>query len=499
MPLNYASMEQVSGWRFLWHRLSVAVGRWNVRLIHDPSKNSQAAYLVGFVAAAIALGLCFLLAWIRPVGQIGTSTILIDRATGARWVQVGGVMHPALNLASARLIVGQAEAPKMVPMGEIRKSPIGPAVGIVGAPDDLSVRTPAQTGWTLCDRLGSTGSQVIPKVTIVAGPPTLGDWSQTMRSPQAVLMTYAGDVYVVTDGHRSKIDLADKPVTLALGLPVGDLHPAPMSRAMYEALPPTAPLRVPDVPNPGGPVAFATAKLPLVSGSVVRVQDASGSDEFFIAIPAGMQRVPATVATMMLNAGMGNGGQVLTASATEIASLPQATGFDVSIYPATHLELLDKAAEPVTCVSWRKGSGEPQAQVSTISGRRLPIPVEDDDRLISLVTGGENVADAVYIGSDSANFVQVTGVEDDSPRRESMWFITDTGVRFGVSATGNNDTDTRKALGLAEAPQPAPWAVVRWLPAGPLLSKEAAMVEHDTFAKDPEAALLPAAPTGGQP
>ena len=46
MPLNYASWEQVSGWRFLLHRLSVGVGRFTVRLEHDPSKNESAALLV---------------------------------------------------------------------------------------------------------------------------------------------------------------------------------------------------------------------------------------------------------------------------------------------------------------------------------------------------------------------------------------------------------------------------------------------------------------------
>jgi hypothetical protein len=40
MPLNYASWEQVPGWRFLSHRLSVTVARRTVRLIHDPSKNN---------------------------------------------------------------------------------------------------------------------------------------------------------------------------------------------------------------------------------------------------------------------------------------------------------------------------------------------------------------------------------------------------------------------------------------------------------------------------
>ena len=209
MPLNYASLEQVSGWRFLQHRVSVAIGRRNVRLVHDPSKNAGASLLVGTVIAVLVVGLCFLVAWLKPMGQVGKARIVADRASGAVYVDVDGTMHPALNLASARLITGQPDTPKQVPMAEIRKSPIGPTVGILGAPNDLTARAPADTGWALCDRLGSTGSQVVPKVTVLAGLPVLGDWAAQMVAPRSALMTYGGDVFVVTDGHRSKVDLAD--------------------------------------------------------------------------------------------------------------------------------------------------------------------------------------------------------------------------------------------------------------------------------------------------
>ncbi|MGV7264180.1 type VII secretion protein EccB, partial [Mycobacterium kansasii] len=79
-----------------------------------------------------------------------------------------------MNLTSARLIAGSADNPTMVPMSEILKYPIGPMVGILGAPNDLSARTPGDTGWALCDRLGSSGSQVVPKVTVIDGIATLG-------------------------------------------------------------------------------------------------------------------------------------------------------------------------------------------------------------------------------------------------------------------------------------------------------------------------------------
>lgn len=494
--LPYASLEQVSAWRFLSHRVSVAIGRRNVRLVHDPSKNASASLLVGVVVAVLAVGICFIIAWIKPQGQVGTARIVADRASGAVYVNVDGIMHPALNLASARLITGQPDIPKQVPMSEIRKSPVGPAVGIIGAPNDLTARAPDDTGWALCDQLGSAGSQIIPRTTVLAGLPTFGDWASQMVAPRSALMAYGGDAFVVTDGRRSAIDLADKAVTLALGLPVGDLHLAPMSKALYEALTPAPPLRVPDVPNPGGPVGYATPTVPVVSGSVLRVSDVSGQPEYFVALPAGVQRIPVTAATMILNTGM-SGGQVITTKSAAVATLPQAVGFDVSVYPPGHIDLVDKAVEPVTCVAWRKTSGEPRAQVSTISGRRLPIPVGDEPRVIRLVQGGQGAADQVYIGTDCANWVQVTGVEPTSARAESLWWIADNGVRYGVPSGGvTAGNQTRQALGLTDAPTPAPWAVIRWLPAGPALSKQAALSEHDTLGADQAVVPLPTKPEG---
>lgn len=490
--LNYASLEQVSAWRFLRHRVKVAIGRRNVRLVHDPSKNATASLVVGSVAAVLILGICAIVAWIKPVGQVGRSQIVADRNSGALYVNVGGVLHPALNLASARLIAGSADNPTMVPMSEILKNPIGPMVGILGAPNDLSARTPGDTGWALCDRLGSSGSQVVPKVTVIDGIATLGDWAHQVVAPQAALMTYGGAVFVVTDGHRSEIDLADKPVTLALGLPVGDLHPAAMSRALYEALTPSAPMRVPSVPDPGAPVSYSSPSLPLVSGSVVRVSDVTGDPEFFVALPAGVQRVPQTVATMIVNAGVVPGAQAIAAVSSAVAKLPQATGFDVSVYPRGAVQLLDKSVEPITCVMWRKTNGEPQAQVTTISGRRLPIPVGDERRGIPLVSAGTDIADEVFVRADAANFVQVTGMQATSTRGESLWFIGDNGVRYGIPTAGNGDDQTLQSLGFKNiSPTPAPWAVIRWLPAGPALSKAAAFSQHDTLPSDPFVAPLP--------
>ena len=52
-------------------------------------------------------------------------------------------------------------------------------------------------------------------------------------------------------------------------------------------------------------------------------------------------------------------------------------------------------------------------------------------------------------------------------------------MRYGLP-----NEDTARKLGLS-APRTAPWQVVSLLVDGPVLSKEAALLEHDTLPADP--------------
>ena len=57
-----------------------------------------------------------------------------------------------------------------------------------------------------------------PVVTAIAGPLQVGLRSVPMATPDAILARHNGKTYVVWDGHRSEIDVANKSVALALGI-----------------------------------------------------------------------------------------------------------------------------------------------------------------------------------------------------------------------------------------------------------------------------------------
>ncbi|MGB1224752.1 MAG: type VII secretion protein EccB, partial [Mycobacterium sp.] len=71
-------------------------------------------------------------------------------------------------------------------------------------------------------------------------------------------------------------------------------------------------------------------------------------------------------------------------------------------------------------------------------------------------------------------------VQSPDPRYgESLYYVDPQGVRYGIP---NTETAAKLAL---NSPRTAPWQVVSLLIDGPVLSKEAALVEHDTLPADP--------------
>ena len=88
------------------------------------------------------------MAYIKPAGQVRTSPILANRDTGAIYVMVDGRLHPT-NLISARLISGTNANPTFVKSNEIDKYPQGPKVGIIGAPDEMPIRTGLDSEWAI--------------------------------------------------------------------------------------------------------------------------------------------------------------------------------------------------------------------------------------------------------------------------------------------------------------------------------------------------------------
>lgn len=180
---------QVSGHRFLQRRVEHGLVFGDIRMIHDPLATRHRALIFG-VVAVVVIGLgAGLLAWLRPEADPGEAPVL-RTSDGALFVRVDDRVHPVANLASARLVVGEAVEPAGVGGDVLAGLDRGVPLGIHPAPLVLG-DGPGELPWAVCTDPDGT-------VTVVAG-----DVTAPPGGHHAVLATGGGADWILdTHGRR---------------------------------------------------------------------------------------------------------------------------------------------------------------------------------------------------------------------------------------------------------------------------------------------------------
>lgn len=493
MPLSLSNRDQNSGHLFYNRRLRAATTRFSVRMKHDDRKQT-AAIVLSIVLVFIGMGWMLLLNVLRPTGVIGDSAIIGDRDSGAIYARIDGRLYPALNLTSARLATGTAGTPTWVKPDEVAKYPTGPLVGIPGAPAAMPINTGGPSAWGVCDTAGAPRSGDAPVVTAIAGSMGAGGRASTLDDGSAVLATFEGATYVIWGDKRSRVDPSDRAVTSSLGIDPGVTFPVEMSRALFDALPATEPLSVPTIVAAGTDSRWMPGT---AVGTVLEAQTAGGGSQFYVLVADGVQKISSYVADLLRSANSYGAAAPKAVSPDKLVNIPEVDSLPVGFYPNGRLKFVDTAANPTTCVGWEKASGDPQARVTVFSGRGLPVSSAMDSRIVHLVRDDRDptsvVANQVLVLPGATNFVTSTSAVVDSHSRESLFWVSENGVRFGISG----DDSTVRALGLNPAmAQQAPWPLLRTFAAGPELSRHAALVARDTVPATGVVAVVPA--PGGQ-
>ncbi len=459
---------QVSGWRFLLRRVEHALVRRDTRMFDDPLQFYSRAVSTGIVIAVLVCLGAALLAYFKPLGKRGGDSLLVDRSTNQLYVVMpgNGQLRPVYNLTSARLILGNAGTPVAVKSAELNRMPKGQSMGIPGAPYATPVGAP-ESMWTLCDTVAKPDSAVPTVETSViirrlAVDSTVGP----MQPDQGMLVSHQGDTWLVTRDGRHSIDLADRAVTSAVGIPV-TARATPVSEGLFNALPNAGPWQLSQIARAGEPNSVG---LPpnLVIGAVVQTMTESG-ERYFVVLADGVARVNATTAAALR--ATNSYGLISPPSVESSVVAKIAEQVYVSPLPDTPLTMLLREDAPALCWSWQREPGEQSPKSTVIASRKLPLPSS------ALGTGIRQIGGDSTVYIESGQFIRL---QSPDPRYgESLYYIDPQGVRYGVP-----DEQTGANLGLA-GPITAPWQVVGLLVDGPVLSKPAALLEHDTLPPDP--------------
>jgi type VII secretion protein EccB len=503
---GFVTRHQVTGWRFVMRRIASGIALHDTRMLVDPLRTQSRAVLMGVLILITGLVGCFVFSLIRPSGSAGNNAVLADRSTAALYVRVGDELHPVLNLTSARLIVGRPVNPTTVKSSELDRFPRGNLIGIPGAPERMAQNTSRDATWTVCDAVtGPAGRGVHSTgVTVIAGPPdSRGARATALVSAQGVLVENGTSTWLLWDGKRSQIDLADHAVTNALGLGAGVSEvpvPRPVASGLFNAIPEAPPLSVPVIPNAGAAPGFP---VPAPIGAVVvsSVVDRNSSDtvQYYAVLPDGLQPISPVLAAILRNSNSYGLQQPPRLGADEIAKLPVSRMLDTARYPGQQVNLVDAAKDPVTCAYWSKPAGAATSSLSLLSGSALPVP--DAVRTVELV-GAANGATRIALAPGTGYFTQTVGGGASAPAAGSLFWVSDTGVRYGIDTEAESGPGaaghgkTIEALGLKTPAVPIPWSMLSLFATGPTLSRADALLAHDGLAPDSRPGH-PAAAEGG--
>lgn len=470
---GFVTRHQVSGWRFVMRRIASGVALHDTRMLVDPLRSQSRSVLMGVILLVTGIAGCFVLSLIRPGGTVGNDTVLADRATSALYVRLGDELHPVLNLTSARLIAGHPVNPTAVKSTALDKFPRGNMVGIPGAPERMVQSGVRDADWTVCDAVSGTAAGV----SVIAGPPqTGGARAGALATDDAVLVDSGAATWLVWNGHRSRIDLKDRAVTGALGIDADLVRPRSIASGLFNAIPEAPPLTMPAIPDVGIPTklqipASAVAGAVLVANSV----DANAADtrQYYAVLPDGLQPISPVLAAVLRNTDSYGMDEPPSLGADQIAKLPVSRMLDTTRFPDRPVTLVDAVADPVLCAHWSQADGASTSALTLLTGSVLP--VADQVRTVDLVAAGsDGTATRVAVPPGSGYFAQTVGQGPAFQPAGSLFWISDTGVRYGI-----DDPKAVEALGLNKPGVPIPWSVLTLFAPGPALSRDDALVARD--------------------
>lgn len=310
--------DHVHAYQFLMGRMSSALVFGDPASAEVPARRAVIGVYIGLVLSLlIAVGFG-VYGWIVPGGNESwraKGAIVVEKETGTRLVNVGGVLYPTLNHASAKLLQGPNGNPKvtLLSRASLAEAPRGAPVGIPDAPQTLpSAQDLLGAQWLTC--LPGDGGSGAPSMNFdpdAAAAPLPPDRYVLVESP-------TGTQYLLWG--RAKHRVADRAVPVALGM--ANVRPVPAPQPWLDALPDgpvLAPAEIEGSGRPGPAVGGSTYPV----GQLFEQRVANGDVQRFVLRKEGLAPISPTE-FMLLNAVAGSQ-QPVQVDAAAITSAPRST------------------------------------------------------------------------------------------------------------------------------------------------------------------------------
>ncbi|TPW78522.1 type VII secretion protein EccB [Schumannella sp. 10F1B-5-1] len=436
----YGRRDLVDAHLFLRGRLSAAVLRSDPDAPDRPLRRTATGMAIGIAVAAGAMVVVVVLniflfttndAWRDQAGAL-----LVDKATGSRYLLIDDTLHPVMNLTSAALLVGAPPAVIQVSSDDLASVPRGAPVGVEGLPDELPAPQSGAPVWSACAADGGT--------TLAIGGATdatpIGDGEAVLvRAPadddaDADAAAAADELTLVHDGTRSR--LAGPWAARALGFEPSAA--VDVDDAWLDTIPSGRDIDLSELTLGGaGPTIGGK---PTTLGQLI---EAKGEGGRYVVTESGLMPVTELVAALL--------------AAEQDHDLPKPRS----------LATRDLVATQITeAAAWQDEL--PATPPTSIGADLAPCSVWADGATTIATVDAASVADAADTAtvSPGAGLLASTAAAP-GVRGAGLYLVSDDGTKYPVA-----DTDTASALGLDASSSPAvPAALLALLPTGPTIAK----------------------------
>lgn len=447
--------DHIQAYQFSTGRLVHAVATGDTGIGEQPFRRGNLGTVIG-VAIAVLLSVgAVIYGLISPAPDNSwrsQGSIIVEKETGTRYVLLDGELRPTANYASALLAAGSQPKIHMIPRGTLAGIPVGPQIGIAGAPDSLPSPSALLSGtWALCLSPAGTGDTVLD----------LAPGGRTSSAPQRPILVIAasaaasgapaGSVAGGASGEyvlwgAKKYPVPNASVLAALGL--GNQAPVQAAAYWLDLLPTgdgLSPARIASEGSPGAPIAGHPARI----GQVFQTT-AAGVNQFYVLEGDGLAPITPTEAALFATRS-GHPLPTVTMSPSDIAAAP--TSRDQS--------LLRRLPDVLSAAPFAPDSTQLCVKVASGPNAATAL-VTEDDRLFP--------AGARVLVPRGAGLIAMSTSVSQLTNNPYIFLITDTGKRFEIGSS-----NTLQALGYSGAAgHTMPDAILALVPPGPALSADAA-------------------------
>ncbi|MFF9352145.1 type VII secretion protein EccB [Streptomyces sp. NPDC014734] len=384
--------------------------------------------------------------WDKPgtkviVGKKSTTRYVV--LTTGKGKQKKTLLHPVLNLASARLLLNPQDYDVIQVADDVLdagKPPRGPILGIPYAPERLPDAKDAGTAkrWAVCVQPGGKGNSV-QKATFVFGArdDKLTEGRSRLSGGQALYVQGQDHTRYLVDaqGTKYRIDetAADNGhLTNAL---VGSRQPQSVTDDWLATLHDGSPIVFPRIPGDVGAPAGVEGQLSGDEnkiGMVLRTKTGEGT-RYYVVLDKKVQPVSEFTAWLLINspqtADLDLESEARAVGLQNFVPDPETFAGQAAHWPARKAVQVNAtdggAARDTICNVLRKVDGSGRTTLSTWAGTSYPATIS---------AGGTST----YVTPGSGLlYTQVRG-RQTSPDG-SLFLVTDTGLRYAVQANGDSD------------------------------------------------------------